>query len=133
MLAARRAMLGEALQEIDVPVTVWVQGDEGAREAADLVTLQELQPLLAVRPVHPVLPHPWLPIERYPVYRVGMPESPQTARAGFVGFPEGFMLDAFCDLAVAVSRGDAPASPLARDTLRQMRDPVAITILTSPG
>ncbi len=132
MLAARRAMLGEALQEIDVPVTVWVQGDEGAREAADLVTLQGLQPLLAVRPAN-LVPHPWLPVERYPVYRVGTPESPQTARAGFVGFPEGFMLDAFCDLAVAVSRGDAPASPLARDTLRQMRDPVEITILTTPG
>ncbi len=132
MLPARKAMLGEALQEMERPVAVWIEGGEEALAVPDLGDLVALQPLLGVR-LSPAAAEPWLPPRRYPVYRLGPPESLRDARAGFVGFPQGFMLDAFCDLAVALSRGDAPASPLARDTLRQLESPVDLKILTSPG
>ncbi len=125
-------MLAEALQEMQEPVTVWVEGGLDALAAPDLVELVRLQPLLEVQQ-GPVSPAPWLPPDRYPVYRLGPAGAPEAARAGFVGFPEGFMLDAFCDLAVALSLGDAPASPLARDTLRRMERRVDVKILTSPG
>lgn len=132
VLPAREAMLAEALQEMEGPVTVWVEGEADALAAPDLVALGRLQPLLEVRRRSPS-PAPWLPTDRYPVYRLGTQSDPASARAGFVGFPEGFMLDALCDLAVALSRGDAPASPLARETLGQMKRQIDVRILTSPG
>ncbi len=132
MLPARRALLEEALQEMESLVTVWVDGNDQALAVPDLEELLHLQPLLDVRRMTPDV-EPWLPTDRYPVYRLGPQDAGAAPRAGFVGFPAGFMLDALCDLAVALSRGDVPASPLARDTLRQLERDVDVKILTSPG
>ena len=132
VLPARQAMLAEALSEMEGEVAVWVEGGDDAASVPDLLALARLQPLLQVR-CRPPSPAPWLPTDRYPVYRLGAMDDPATARAGFVGFPEGFMLDAFCDLAVALSRGDIPASPLAHETLVQLERDVDLKILTSPG
>ena len=132
MLPARHAMLADALAEMEGDVALWVEGNDEALDPPDLVVLQELQPRLKVRRRSASL-DPWLPTERYPLYRLGPVDQPDVARAGFVGFPEGFMLDALCDLAVAISRGDSLASPLARETLAALDRDVELRILTSPG
>ena len=125
-------MLAQALAEMQGEVAVWVEGADAALAAPDLALLQEIQPRLRVRSRTPSL-DPWLPTGRYPLYRLGPIDQPDMARAGFVGFPAGFMLDALCDLAVAISRGDSLASPLARETLASLDRDVELRILTSPG
>jgi len=132
MLPARRAMLAEALAEMEDPVAVWLEADEGVAAAQDLAQLLTIQPLLALARRAPEA-NAFLPPDRYPLYRLGPIGDRSQARAGFIGFPEGFMLDAFCDIAVALSRGDRLASALARDTLRHLVRPVDVKVLTSPG
>ena len=132
LLAARQEMLREALAEMEDAVTVWVDGTAEAGGAAGLADILGLQPKLRMRRMA-LPPDGVLPRDRYPLYRLGPEDAPRQARAGFIGFPEGFMLDALCDLAVAISRGDQPASPLARDTLRSLAGDVEVRILTSPG
>ena len=132
MLPAREAMLKDALAEVEEPVSIFVEGSAGALAAADLLALTRLQPLLRVER-HAFQGEPWLPRDRYPLYRLAPAGQPALARAGFVGFPEGFMLDALCDVAVALSRGDAPASPLARETLEHLEARVEAHVLTTPG
>jgi len=132
MLPARRALLQASLAAMDSAVLVLADAEAHLAEDPTLAELLALQPLLRLR--RRALPAPLdLAGLSRPHYRLTRADEPDAARAGFLGFPQGFLLDAFCDLAVALSRRDPHASPLAREVLDRLARPVEALVLTTPG
>ncbi|MDA8346177.1 MAG: hypothetical protein M0Z66_11915 [Thermaerobacter sp.] len=122
-----------ALDELSEPVAIWVLGAPQAAAQEDLSTLLSLQPLLSLRHREPAVADSLLPQVHYPVYGMSLPTDDVPRGNRFIGFPTGFSLDAFVDELLALSRGIPQSSPLARETLSRLREPVTVRVFTSPG
>lgn len=71
-----------------------------------------------------------------PALPVLSPSGPQAGGprgARFLGLPQGFLLDLLVDEVVALSRGQALTSPLARESLVHIAAPVRARVLATPG
>jgi hypothetical protein len=79
----------------------------------------------------PAVAWPWWPAN--PAYYGLSSRRPGIPRIWFVGEPEGLQAQALAWLASALRRGDGGLTPLTRDTLARLENPVDVAILTAPS
>jgi hypothetical protein len=99
---------------------------------ADASALAARGPLPAAVRLTPLPPRPWawLPEE---VAWYGIANDADAPRIWFVGDPLGLEWGAFEATVRAVERQDGGLSPLARDTVRRLRHPPPVAVLTVPS